>query len=478
MLFTSPVFIKFVAVVFAVYYIPQLKYFQIHIIIIASILFYMKSTPDFAFLLMFSILASSATSHAVATSKSMAKVYGYTVIGVTANILLLSFFKYKSLFIPQIYTDPTLHAMTSFALALPLPVGISFYTFHGISLIVDTYRSRNQNNSYIQNIDKGFFDHLKKTFLYLIFFPQLIAGPIMRARDFYPQIRTKEFADINWNGAIRALIIGYFLKRFVGDNISAYTSIIKYPYFMDYSTINLSALLIAYSIQIFADFAGYSMIALGLGRLFGYELPINFMLPYISETFSEFWRRWHISLSSWLREYLYVPLGGSRSGRARTYTNLIIVMILGGLWHGAAWSYAAWGLWHGCALVIERLLIGTWFYRQKGPAIRAARITLVFCVVSFGWLLFKLPDFNHVVQFITAMLRNYDVEFLWQTPFMVALYTFPIAAYHARGLILANSKSERTTNIILALDRPILGFILALTLISSGDPNAFIYFQF
>ncbi|MFN9911764.1 MAG: MBOAT family O-acyltransferase, partial [Pirellulaceae bacterium] len=219
-----------------------------------------------------------------------------------------------------------------------------FYTFHGISLLVDVFRGRNLETF---ERDKSLYRHLADTLLYLVFFPQLIAGPIIKAKEFYPQVTLKSIRQVDYQGSVRLLILGLFLKTVVADNLSEQTFWIAYPYFLGKSSADLLLLLYGYSAQIFADFAGYSLIAIGLARLLGYQLPDNFHFPYLASSIGEFWRRWHISLSSWLCDYLYIPLGGNQKGAVRTYFNLIIVMFLGGLWHGAAWSFAIWGLWHG-----------------------------------------------------------------------------------------------------------------------------------
>src|SRR6185503_4842592 len=257
----------------------------------------------------------------------------------------------------------------------------------------------------------SFGAHLRRTLLYLTFFPQLIAGPIAKAHFFYPQIGPKPLSGIDWPLAIRALVTGYFLKMVVADNLQDQTFWIAYPHFLNYSSLNLAAFLFGYSMQIFADFAGYSLIAIGLAALFGYRLPQNFDFPYLSQSFSEFWTRWHMSLSAFLREYLYYPLGGNRKGPLRTYANLMIVMTLGGLWHGAALSYAVWGAWH--------------------------RAALVFTFVSLAWLLFKLPNFSEAYAYSVALFENYRLPTNPAFLFLITLYSLPVIAYHALHLMRA-----------------------------------------
>ena len=250
----------------------------------------------------------------------------------------------------MLFVDPASPSLVDFApldflLKLPLPIGISFFVFHNISLLVDLTRQ------------KAAPPTLTSVFLYIIFFPQLVAGPITRAEMFMPQIKPKYFVEIPFVEAAKWILTGYFFKLYVANNLNEMTSYMSFPLYETLQTQDRWLLVFLYSYQIYADFFGYSAIAIGLGLLFGYRLPINFNLPYISTSFSEFWTRWHISLSTWLRTYLYIPLGGNRHGVWRTYLNLMIVMGLGGLWHGAGLGYLMWGLLHGLLLVIERPLL-------------------------------------------------------------------------------------------------------------------------
>jgi len=225
--------------------------------------------------------------------------------------------------------------------------------------------------------------------------------------------------------------------------------------------------------QIFADFAGYSLIAIGLGGLFGYRLPKNFNFPYIASSFSEFWRRWHISLSTWLRDYLYIPLGGNKKGEVRTYLNLFIVMLLGGFWHGAAWSYGIWGAMHGFFLMMER-----WIFKDKlkeGKRSYAGMI-FVFVVVSFLWLLFKLPEFSHVMAFFVSIFKNTGTTFKFGIHELALLcYCSFVALYHLSYLVSHTFAFNRK---FIKLEAAIYGFLLFLIFTNSGSQGAFIYFQF
>ena len=400
----------------------------------------------------------------------------WAVTGLVANLGLLGFFKYAGLLANSFGVSGDI---SDFLHKIPLPVGISFFTFQGISLVIDVWSEKTEVNSEqgkLENVvdqqaePKHWMEHARNTVFYIAFFPQLVAGPIVKANEFFPQIKQKFFREIKWDVCFQSLVIGYFLKMFVADNLKDFTYWIQYPYFTSRSTINLLCMLFGYSMQIFADFAGYSLIAIGVAGLFGYQLPQNFNFPYISASFSEFWRRWHISLSSWLRDYLYFPLGGNRKGNVRTYFNLFVVMFLGGLWHGAAWSYAIWGTAHGVALAVERLLKRRIKLPETTVVLWLQRLG-VFAFVTLTWLLFKLPEFSHVVAFLQAMGKNVFVRPNPGNVFYVCFFSAPVILYH--GYYLWNS--EKTKN---SLKPFLLGTMLFLLLLNSGTSGDFIYFQF
>ncbi|OAD19639.1 membrane bound O-acyl transferase MBOAT family protein [Candidatus Thiomargarita nelsonii] len=250
------------------------------------------------------------------------------------------------------------------------------------------------------------------------------------------------------------------------------------PYFEAKSSFTLIIMLFGYSMQIFADFAGYSLIAIGVAALFGYKLPKNFNYPYISSSITEFWRRWHISLSSWLKEYLYISLlGGNRKGNIRTYINLIIVMFLGGLWHGAALSYGVWGLWHGIGLAIERKFSKTRGVNKNFSLILTSlRIALVFSFVSFGWLLFKLTNIQEAVHYLIAIKENINIGHSYVVIINIAVYSLPVVLYHI--LYLGKKNNINIVNTILKHDYAIYATMIIMLLINGGIPGDFVYFQF
>lgn len=322
-----------------------------------------------------------------------------------------------------------------------LPAGVSFYTFQAISYFIDGRKSEKLGS--VKFIDVVF---------YISFFPQVVAGPIVKSEFFIEQIELKK---INWTSifyAIRIIISGLLLKVFIADNIAEFTVLLNSNEFLNYSGGGSRILLmLSYSFQILMDFSGYTLMALGFGQLFGYKLPSNFRMPYLSLSFKEFWKRWHITLGSFLMEYLYIgALGGSRNGR--TYLNLILTMIIGGAWHGGTLSYILWGAYHGTLLVIERL-----FNLRFG--------LLVFVFVSLGWLFFIYPNIYDVINFIIS-IDNLDVN----------IEVLPVCLYLVVGMLIAFSPLFNR----LVYEPDVVGSILFLVLIiyNPGIKNDFIYFQF
>ena len=467
--YTDPVFFIFFVLTFALYYSQRSGRSQVLVLVLASLFFCAWEAPRILGVFLCSWLITGIGSYLVLTSTNQRHAGAYASAGVVANLCLLAFFKYKVLFIHAAAgsVPNEVYSVGEWLLFAPLPIGISFYTFHGISLLVDVFRGSKAIGA---SGAVTLRHYLPDTLLYLAFFPQLIAGPIIKAKDFFPQVSAKRLSDLDLAACFRFLVLGFFLKSVIADNLSEQTFWIAYPYFQWRSSIDLWLMLLGYSAQIFADFAGYSLIAIGLGRALGYRLPINFNFPYVATSISDFWRRWHISLSSWLRDYLYVPLGGSQKGTARTYLNLMIVMLLGGLWHGAAWSFAVWGLWHGIGLALERRWLSSRFMSSLHPAAVAARVVLVFSFVTVGWLFFKLQDIGHAVNYLRAMFTNPTRSTAAGAALLIVLYGSAVALYHLASVL--RHRTSRTTLDVL------YGVMLFLILTSAGSPAPFIYFQF
>jgi len=470
MLFNSLDFVLLVLITFVIYYLPLVRRFQIIILILSSFVFYANNQPYLLSLLVLSALINTVFSYLTYYFKHK---HLYAAMGVILNLAVLCSFKYTKLIFNTFYDINTLNTgITEFIISIPLPIGISFFTFQGISLVLDVLRKYNDNHIGQMTIDKKFRSHLKKTFFFICFFPQLVAGPIVKAHQFIPQIKTKYLRDIDYEHVFKTLIIGYFLKMVVADNLKDQTFWIAYPWFETLSSTTLIMMLFAYSMQIFSDFAGYSLIAIGVASLFGYRLPKNFNFPYISQSFSEFWRRWHISLSSWLRDYLYFPLGGNRKGTINTYRNLFIVMFLGGLWHGAAWSYAAWGTWHGLALAIERLLNKD-TEKEYSISIKFIKILFVFSFVTISWMFFKLNNFSHVILFVNSVIGNMAVRESFLKIAMCVIYSLPVIIYHLFYLA-----GGRVNLILKEYEFVAYSILLFFIIFNGGDPGEFIYFQF
>ena len=477
MLFTTIEFAMLVAIAFSIFYLVRGVFAQVGILLIASIVFYAFSSPWLTLLLLASAIFTSWSSYEINQADTAKKRKIIACVGVMLNIFVLVFFKYAGLLVRSLenLTGASLSG-AEWLVMLPLPIGISFYTFQGISMLIDTFRdSRNsQEASEVYRSGQSLGESLYYGSFYVIFFPQLVAGPVVKAKDFFPQIKVKSISQINWRLVTHSLVVGFFLKLVIANNLQNQTFWIKYPYIIGMSADRAWTLLIGYSCQIFADFAGYSLIAIGIAALFGYRLPDNFNYPYLSASIAEFWRRWHISLSSWLKDYLYIPLGGNRKGSFRTYLHLLIVMVLGGLWHGAAWSYLIWGAYHGLLLGVERAtglasarkgmvpgMLGTW-----------TRYVVIFLLVSLGWSFFKLPDITHAGLFISQAFTAWESSVTQKKEvIVVATYCLPVLLYHL------NYKLKFTKT------RPYLvpvayGVMLYAIVVNGASADAFIYFQF
>ena len=480
MLFTTWTFAALLLVTLIFYYlVPKFSRAgeaQIGVLVISSMVFYAYETPVLIILLVFSILINSYHSMKIIQAQEARRCTKvWTGSAVAINLLLLGFFKYAGFLAHSFIPDGVLRSLVADLGKIPLPVGISFYSFQAISLVVDLHREESSKMTTLVTLagEGRFWRFTHRVGFFIAFFPQLVAGPIVKAHDFFHQIGAKVASDINWSYAVKSFIAGLFLKMVVADNLKEVTVLLGQGLITH--RIDLIFLVYGYSFQIFADFAGYSLIAIGLASMFGYRLSINFNFPYLSASITEFWQRWHISLSTWLKEYLYFPLGGNRRGAARTYFNLFVVMLLGGLWHGAAWSYVAWGASHGLFLAAERLISGK-FKPFKSPVVKCIQVVVVFHVVSFLWLLFLLPDFKSLVS-LGGDFAQGRWQFSPQNIFTVAVFSAPIVLYHGWFAL------KRWRPAIGNLVSPSIqwwGYAVLVFLIitNSGTTGAFVYFQF
>jgi D-alanyl-lipoteichoic acid acyltransferase DltB (MBOAT superfamily) len=355
-----------------------------------------------------------------------------------------------------------------------LPIGISFYTFHALSYTIDLYRGRLKEPA----------DYLS-LLVYLAFFPQLVAGPIVRAYRFLPQIyRGPIFSPRKIKTGLLIIAWGYFLKVCVADSIA----LVVDPIFAapaDFESGNLLFGLVGYSFQIYCDFAGYSFIAIGLAKLQGFDFPANFMAPYFSRSFSEFWRRWHISLSSFLRDYLYIPLGGNRHGRLREDRNIFITMFLGGLWHGASYNFIIWGVLHGAYLIIQRrltLLIivagcpGT--PRMLQWLVGACKMAGVYALVLLAWVFFREHSFSGAMFYLGGIARMRALSTIFNQFQAMKVLTLIAVTVVVDIVFIHRRNMVRFLNTRYAYGLAISLLAVVIEMFGSFGGGAFIYFQF
>jgi len=434
MIFTEPVFLVFFVATFTTYWLIGAKArfgfgerfsvsgheLRLTLLLLASAVFYGWWDWRFLGLIGFVIAISwLAALRAAPLTPGTAGRRAWLVLAIGANLAVLATFKYFDFFSES--ARATLAAMglePSWPVVnILLPVGISFYIFQAISYIVDTARG-----------DLAPERRIRRVALYIAFFPQLVAGPIVRAASFFPQMeRAKRLSGALVASGVRAFLIGFAYKAGIADNLAPLVDpIYSGGELVAWSNSALIGATLAFGGQIYFDFAGYSLMAIGVARLFGFHIPKNFDYPYAALSIADFWRRWHISLSSWLRDYLYIPLGGNRGGDAMTYRNLMATMVLGGLWHGAAWTFVAWGAMHGAALVVHRALFGS--TGRRIGTILALIATQGFVLLT--WAAFRAEDFADLATVWHAFtgLRDGGAQFLpwfaWLVPGLIALDAF------------------------------------------------------
>jgi D-alanyl-lipoteichoic acid acyltransferase DltB (MBOAT superfamily) len=437
-------------------------------LLIASYYFYAQWNWHFCFLLAASSCISFAAGRAIAASGSKRYRRAIVATAVTLHLLLLGAFKYCDFLVGS---ANALARALGLSHELPfveiiLPVGISFFTFHGISYVVDVYRG-----------DVAVCRRLTDMLLYMAFFPQLVAGPIVRAAFLLPQLYAAQRPSIAI-GPPLMLILGGLFKKIVMANYLA-TDLVD-PVFFDPASFSTADLLLAaygYAVQIYCDFSAYSDMAIGLAGLLGYWFPPNFNQPYRAQNFQDFWRRWHISLSSWLRDYLYKPLGGSRHGSLLTMRNLLITMLLGGIWHGAAWKFVAWGALHGAALIAERALFGSRVPKPRSMAGKILSTLFVFHIVCLAWIFFRADSFETVMIYLGAIARLAP-GVTQATPFTIGL----IALGLATQFVPPDFSCRLAQRLVSMPDWALAtGAGLGVSVISALGPDGvapFIYFQF
>ncbi len=436
----------------------------------ASYLFYAAWNPAFIWLLLLSTVIDWFVARRLHASEPAGRRKAWLVVSLIANLGLLSWFKYADFFIANHNQITAWLGLATFQAPLVdvvLPIGISFYTFQTLSYTIDVYRRRIEPA-------ESFADYA----LYVSFFPQLVAGPIVRYEEFAPQLaEPRKMTAENLEIGVALMVGGLFLKTVLADSLFAPVTDAGFAAVGSLGSLAAWSSILAFSGQIYCDFAGYSLCAIGAARVFGFALPKNFHTPYAAIGFSDFWRRWHITLSSWIRDYLYIGLGGNRRGQARTLRNLVVAMGLGGLWHGAAWTFVLWGLAHGVWLVVEHSLkpLGqrlTWLGAQ---ALQPLWMALTFVIVTLTWVLFRAENLPQAGAFYRALFAA--TESTMSTLAWLALAG--MAVLLAGQLILRRCEiTALYRHMSWPLRAALLGLLLAALLLSPGDNRAFIYFQF
>ncbi len=469
MLFNSPEFAWFLVIVLSTYYLVSHK-LQNRLLLVASYVFYGYWDWRFLTLIFLSSVIDYTVARHIYRSESQSVRKWMLAASITSNLGILCFFKYFNFFADSFTTFVSVFGLEAnwTTLNIVLPVGISFYTFQTMSYTIDVYRKE-------LNAVDDFFDFA----LYVAFFPQLVAGPIERAKRFLPQIlsvRTPSL-DAFTRGAF-LILFGLVKKVAIADALaSSIDPVFAHP--EHYTGLDILLATYGFALQIYCDFSGYSDIARGVAKLMGFDLMKNFDLPYVSQNPQEFWRRWHISLSSWLRDYLYIPLGGNRKGAWRTNMNLMITMILGGLWHGAAWNFILWGAYQGSILVGHRLMFGRQKTGESRGVQKAIWVILFFHVTCFGWLLFRAESIEAIITMCTILLTGpYHVEMLIKIFKISALLGIPLLLLLDVVQYMRNASDWYRT-----LPTFVRGGVYAIMLVIflmglRNLPAEFIYFQF
>lgn len=390
MVFSSPLFLFiFLPAVLGVYYLAPGRA-KNYVLIAFSLAFYFWGEPSFVFVVLGSTLFDWLVVRAMHATTGQGRRKFLVFLGVLANVGILVYFKYMNFFADAVSALLVDLGLNPFVLAkIALPIGVSFVVFEKITYLVDVYRG-------VGKPARNFADYL----LYVFFFPKLLAGPIIKYHDIADQLKRREHNLPNIQAGLSRFAVGLAKKVLIADTLA---EVADFSFAADPATLGpFFAWLgvICFTFQIYFDFSGYSDMAIGLARMFGFRLLENFNLPYISSNFTEFWRRWHISLSSWIRDYLYIPLGGNRVATGRMYFNLWFCFVLSGLWHGANWTFVLWGVYHGVFLVLDKLF----WLRQGARLPKAVNIGATFFFLVLGWTLFRATDIGHFAGYMRAML--------------------------------------------------------------------------
>lgn len=468
MVFSSMIFIcVFLPVVFLGHYlIPTIKIKNIFLVFV-SLLFYAYGEPVYVLLLLISTWINFMFGKMIAKLQCKRRKI-VLISAVLGNLMLLGIFKYADMLIST--TNGLFHTSIP-TLGITLPIGISFYTFQAMSYVIDVYRGDVECQKRYLNV-----------VLYISFFPQLIAGPIVKYHDIQKQIEKRNLSYVKIAKGFRRFTVGLGKKVLISNTMALASDTIFGTVTTNLNVCSAWIGAVAYMLQIYYDFSGYSDMAIGLGHMFGFSFQENFRYPYISSTVTEFWRRWHISLSSWFREYLYIPLGGNRKGIIRTCLNKIIVFFCTGLWHGANWTFVIWGLFHGIFLLVEMVLP-----IKKIPRILKHIYTLL--VVCTGFVIFRADTILQALQMLKQMFFGWDfaaekVAFALQQLNPMFLFMLVMAIIGSLPLTEKIKTKWHSKSIVRKVFRPIsyvfsiILLVLIMISLASGTYNPFIYFRF
>jgi len=471
MVFSSIVFLLYFLPIFMLIYFSVDRKYKNAVILVGSIFFYAWGAPKFIFVILGTTLLDFYLVTWMDRTASEAKRKIMLTLSVSVNIGLLFYFKYSNFFIENVnqalsvFTDKQIHWTK-----LVLPIGISFYTFETITYVVDVYRRVHKPLTKFRDYQ-----------LYIILFPKLIAGPIIRYHELADQITERtESTDDRLTGFYR-FALGLGKKVLIANQMGAVADAIFGSDYAQMDTLTAWVGSLAYTFQIYFDFSGYSDMAIGLGKLMGFRFPENFNNPYTSRSITEFWRRWHITLGNWMRNYLYIPLGGNRVSTGRLYFNLWLVFLASGLWHGASWSFVFWGAYHGFFLVIERAFFGKVLDRiGKIPA-----MLLTFFIVNIGWVFFRIDHIRDAFRYIGRMFSlhsnaatSFDGEFLSWLVIAVLFSFFAAGRWGQRIQDAVYLDPYTRRRHLLVWGSSIILFILSVSSITSSGFNPFIYFRF
>lgn len=476
MLFNSFIFFIFLGVVLPLYYFLPKK-FRNPLLLVASYIFYGYWDYRFVGLLILSTVIDFFIGKKLHLTNINRNRKLLLALSIIANLGILSFFKYFGFFIDSLTPLAGIFGgnLDYLHLKIILPVGISFYTFQTMSYTIDLYRKKIEPTN-------NFIDFA----VFVSFFPQLVAGPIERAKHLLPQIYKAPLPTrIQIEKGIVLIVTGLFKKVMIGDTTGRFVDhIFAQPDI--YASPELLMALLLFSIQIYADFSGYSSIARGTAKLLGIELMKNFEQPYLSRNITEFWHRWHISLSTWLKDYLYISLGGNRIGKYRTYINLLTTMLLGGLWHGASWNFVIWGGLHGIYLTIHKFMLKnkkiTESLTYTGIPAFLKQLFFIFStyvLILFTWLFFRANSFDTTSIFISKMVHWSSSEYTWQlftitAVFYIAILLFDFFEYYTgkHTFILKLNNKPVVYAILTCL------FLVTMAFLLQTEPLPFVYFQF